>query len=195
MPTITALRRAGSSIAVELDGAPWRSVPVAVVAEASLHVGDELDRHRAGALAGALRRRRAEGVALRSLSRREESRFTLSARLARAGVAPATRGEVLERAESAGLVDDERYASLRARTLAERGFGDLYVLDDLRRQGIDEQQARAAVAALEPERRRIEGCVAARGATAKTLRFLAARGFTEESLEALIAAVETRALG
>lgn len=190
---ITALRPDGSRLAVELDGRPWRVISVRAAVDAGLSDGVELDRHRARALARALRRERAEGVALRALARRDESRHALSTRLARAGVTPDTRREVLDRATDAGLLDDARYAAARAFALAERS-GDLLILDDLRRRGIDEQCARAAVAALEPESARVRRLVATRGVSARTVRRLAARGFSEESLEGLVAQVETGAL-
>jgi hypothetical protein len=51
------------------------------------------------------------------------------------------------------------------------------------------------LATLEPEAVRASGIVASRGATARTLRYLAARGFSEDSLEGLVADLESRALG
>jgi SOS response regulatory protein OraA/RecX len=51
------------------------------------------------------------------------------------------------------------------------------------------------VAALDQEAARAATIVARRGATPKTLRYLASRGFSEDSLEALVADIETRALG
>jgi SOS response regulatory protein OraA/RecX len=117
------------------------------------------------------------------------------ARLAGAGVPAPDREEVLDRAERSGLVDDARFAATRARQLGERGAGDLLVLADLERQGVDEQIARGAVAALDPEVDRVARIVGRRGATPKTLRYLASRGFAEESLEGLVAELESRALG
>jgi regulatory protein len=193
--TITALRETRAGVAVALDGAPWRTLPVDAVVDARLGVGLELDRDRARALARALRRHRAAQVALRALTRREHSRASLDARLARVGVPDADRRAVVERAESAGFVDDGRFAKRRARQLAERGAGDRLVLDDLARQGIQEEVAWAATAALEPEAARAARIVETRGASARTVRYLASRGFSEEALEPLIAEVESRALG
>lgn len=195
MATITALRETRAGVAVALDGARWRTLPVDAVVEARLGIGLELDRDRARTLARALRRHRAEQVALRALTRREHSRASLDARLARVGVPDAGRRAVVERAEGAGLVDDRRFATRRARQLAERGAGDLLVLDDLARQGIREEIARAATAALEPEAGRAARIVESRGASARTVRYLASRGFSDEALEPLIAEVERRALG
>jgi len=184
---VTALRPVDAGVAVELDGVAWRTLPAAVVIEAGLGVGLELDRKRARALARARRRCHAEQVAVRALARREHSRASLEARLVRAAVSNAVRDVVLDRAERGGLVDDGRFAARRALQLAERGAGDLLVLDDLVRQGVDEAVARAAVAALPAEAERAARIVASRGSSARTLRQLASRGFSEETLEPLIA--------
>lgn len=194
MATVTALRVRDGRVAVELDGVPWRTVSVVAAAEAGLAVGLELDRVRARTLARALRRRRAQDVVVRALARRDHSRAALEARLVRAGVAPEERRDVLGQAERAGLVDDVRFAERRARDVAERGAGDLLVLDDLFRHGVDERIAREALSTLVPERERAERIVEARGAVPRTLRYLASRGFSEEVLEALIAKVESGAL-
>jgi SOS response regulatory protein OraA/RecX len=110
-------------------------------------------------------------------------------------VRPSERDATIAAASDAGLVDDARFAASRAEALAARGAGDLLVVDDLRRSGVDERTARDAVAALEPEAARASRLVAARGASPRTLRYLSSRGFREESLEPLVADLEQRALG
>jgi regulatory protein len=194
MATVTALRGRGARVAVELDGVPWRTLPVSAVAETGLTIGLTLDRERARVLARALRRERAADLTVRALARRDRSRAELDERLARAGVRTGDRQETLARASSAGLVDDARFATTRARALAERGAGDLFVLHDLERHGLEESTARAALSELEPEATRAARIVAARGRSARTLRYLASRGFGEESLEDLIADLENGAL-
>ena len=194
MPVITALRPARGSIAVELDGGAWRTFPVVVVVAAGLGVGLELDRDRARALARTQRRYRAEQVAVRALSRREHSRMSLDARLERAGVGEEARADVLDRAAQGGLVDDARFAEHRARQLAERGAGDLLIADDLLRQGVDEADARAAIGSLSVEAERAAAIVERRGRSVRTLRYLASRGFSEDSLESLIADIGSGAL-
>jgi regulatory protein len=191
MPVVTALRPVGARIAVELDGAPWRTLPIDAVATVGLAPGTELDRVRARALAQALRRGRAEEVALRALARRDHSRATLDARLARAGVAERERRDVIERAEQSRLVDDSRFAQMRAAHLAARGAGDALILDDLSRSGIDEAVASTAVDSLAPESERAAGIISARGASSRTIRYLATRGFSEETIEELIADIES----
>ena len=193
--TVTAVRPVGDRVAVELDGAPWRTVPLAAAVSARLSPGVLLDRERARELARALRRYRADDVALRALARREHSRASLEGRLVRAGVRGSERREALDRAERSGLVDDGRYAVTRARTLAERDAGDELVFDDLVRHGVEETVARSALASLEPERERLDRVIGRRGLSTKTVRFLAAKGFAPELLEDLVAEIESRALG
>lgn len=194
MARITALRGSGTRVTVELDGVCWRTVPGAAVVAAGLAVGVVLDRERARALARALRRLRAEDAALRALARRDHSRSSLETRLTRSNVAPEERRAVLARVARSGLVDDVRFAEQRARRLAERGAGDLLVLDDLARHGIEEPVARGALAVLEPEPVRAARILRERGMGPRTLRHLASRGFSEETLEPLIADFESRAL-
>jgi SOS response regulatory protein OraA/RecX len=95
----------------------------------------------------------------------------------------------------AGYVDDARFAHGRAAALARRGAGDALIREDLERQGVPREAAEAALAALEPERVRAERVAAARGRTPRTLRFLAAKGFAEESLEPLVADSERGTVG
>jgi SOS response regulatory protein OraA/RecX len=191
MPVVTAVRVLGARAAIELDGAPWRTLPHAAVVEAGLAVGVTLDRARARTLARAARRHRAEVAVLGALARRDHSVASLDARLVRAGVREPERRDVVERAQRAGLVDDARFAEVRARTLADRGKGDALILDDLVRSGVAERDARAAVAVLEPEPARAARIVAQRGVSIRTARFLATRGFTEETVGEVVADLES----
>jgi SOS response regulatory protein OraA/RecX len=191
VPRVTALTVVQDRVAVELDSAPWRMLPAEAVVEAGLSVGVEVDRDRARSLRRALRRAEARRVAIRALERRDHTRASLGARLERAGVAFEDRNEVVASAERGGLVDDERFAEARAGVLARRGAGDMLVFDDLARHGVAEHVARSAVASLEPESRRAERIVAARGRSARTVRYLVARGFTEDTVERFVAELES----
>lgn len=194
MATITALRAHDGRVAVALDGRPWRVVPTAAVLEAGLAVGSTLEREQARTLGRALRRARADDIVLRALTRRDRSRAELELRLARAGVRDSDRESTLGRAADVGLVDDARFAQARARLLAERGAGDLLILQDLERHGLDEPVARDAVSQIDPEPARVSAIVDVRGRTPRTIRYLAGRGFAEESLADLIAELENGAL-
>ena len=184
MPVVTGLRELrGDRVAVELDGARWRTVPAEVVLRVRLGVGEELDRPRLRELARELRRARAVDVALRAVSRREQAAAELDLRLRHRGFAPGLREETLNRLERVGLVDDERYAMRRAESLSERGHGDEAIRWRLERDGVAAEIASKAVAALPPERQRAQLVVAARGAGLRTARELARRGFGEEAVE------------
>jgi SOS response regulatory protein OraA/RecX len=189
LPRVTALRaeRSGRVVRIELDGEPWRTLPLEPVVRAGLAVGIELDRPRARTLGRELRRAGALRAAKRALARRDRSEAALAAHLAASGVAPTERRETVAALGRAGYVDDARFASSRAQTLAERGYGDTAIAFDLERQGVDLPVATEALAALEPEDRRAAVIVAREGATPRVARRLAARGFAAETLESVFA--------
>lgn len=185
MPTVTRLRDDGRGrVAVELDDAPWRTLPVDVVARSGLVEGRTLDRGALRLLRQELRRAEALAVAARALRRRDLSQRGIAERLARASVAPAAVAESLAVLSRAGLVDDARFARTRADSLAERGYGDAAIRHDLGRQGIAGEVIEEALESLEPEAERARRLVESRGPGTKTARYLASKGFGEEALEA-----------
>jgi regulatory protein len=185
VPTVTRLRedRRGR-VAVELDGAPWRTLPMDVVARAGLAEGRRLDRPALRLLRHELRRAEALAVAGRALRRQDLSARGIAERLGRASVAPAAVEESLAVLAGAGLVDDARFASTRAGSLAERGYGDAAIRHDLERQGVDPELIRQALEGLEGEGERARRLVERRGPGARTARYLASKGFGEGALEA-----------
>ena len=184
MPVVTGLRELrGGRVAVELDGARWRTLPADVVVRTRLGVGEALERPRLRELARELRSARAVDTALRAVSRREQSSAELDRRLQRRGFAPGLREETLNRLERVGLVDDERYAMRRAESLSERGHGDEAIRWRLERDGVGGEAVARALASLPPERQRARLVVAARGAGVRTARELARRGFGEDAVE------------
>jgi regulatory protein len=187
VPTITAVRedRRGG-VALELDGAPWRTVPVAVAARAGLAEGRTLDRPALRTLRRELRRAEALALAGRALRARDLSRTRLAARLERAAVAPAAAEASLRALEDVGAVDDERFARARAESLAGRGYGDAAIRHDLESQGVATDVVESALEPLEPEIERVRPIVERRGANARTARFLAGKGFSQESCEAAL---------
>ena len=189
MPTVTALRddRRGR-VAVELDGAPWRVLPVDVVVRASLAEGRSLDREALRLLRRELRRAEALHVAGRALRHRDLSRRRLAERLERADVPPAAVTESLAALERAGAVDDARVARVRAHALADRDYGDEAIRHRLLTEGLDEGLVGEALAELPGEPERAAPLIARRGAGPRTARYLAGRGFGEEALEAALGA-------
>jgi SOS response regulatory protein OraA/RecX len=185
VPTVTALHgRPRGRLAVELDGRPWRVLPAGPVLRAGLAAGVELDRERALRLRRELRRSEGLALAARALRTRDLSARRLAERLERGAVAPPERAAVLETVVAAGLVDDERFAERRAAALAERGYGDAAIDADLERQGIAANLRREAIEELPGEAERAAAVVARRGTGPRTARFLAARGFGEDAIEA-----------
>ena len=184
MPKVTRLRdeRRGR-VAVELDGAPWRTLPVDVVVRAGLTEGRELDRPALRLLRQELRRAEALAVAARALRRQDLSERGIAERLARASVPPAAVEESLAVLARSGLVDDARFARTRAETLAERGYGDAAIRDDLDRRGVAPEVIEAALESLETEAERARRLVERRGTGLGTARYLASKGFGEEALE------------
>jgi SOS response regulatory protein OraA/RecX len=184
-PTITALRAARPGrVAIELDSAPWRTLPVEAVLHAGLAAGRVLDRPRARLLRRELRRLEALSAAGRALRGRDLAAAELEQRLERAGVAPAPRAETLAVLDRAGLVDDRRFAADRAAALAGRGYGDAWVRWDLERRGVAPELVEGAIEGLESERTRAESILGERGGGPRVARLLARRGFGEDAVEA-----------
>src|SRR5262249_58849006 len=122
------------------------------VAAAGLDTGVTLDRPRARRLGQELRRLDARDTALRALRFRDHTAETLKQRLDARGIPARSRDAAIETMERAGLVDDARYAGARARTLADRGAGNLRIRHDLEgRRGLSAELVEAAIEALEPE--------------------------------------------
>ena len=110
-------------------------------------------------------------------------------RLGRRGVRPHARGEAREVLRSAGYLDDARLAQERADAMARRGFGDAAIRYDLEGRGVAPDLADEAIGRLGPEADRARGIVAARGASARTARYLAARGFGDDAIDGAIGSV------
>ena len=183
-PRVSSLRaRPRELVEVELEGEPWRTLPAEVILRSGLDLGVELDRPRARRVRRELRRHEAMARAAAVLRRRDMSTAELADRLERAQVDPATRAEVVGRLNDSGAVDDARFAEQRARALSERNAGDFLIRHDLCGRGISAETVEAAIEALEPEMARAARVVDRRGAGAKTARYLAGKGFSEDAIE------------
>jgi SOS response regulatory protein OraA/RecX len=130
--------------------------------------------------------RKAEAVdaAARLLRHADRSRAELEARLTQRGIGPEALTDALETLERVGALDDGRTASLRAARLAERGYGDAWIRAELERRELPVDEA---LAELEPERERALRIVAEQGPGAATARYLARRGFDEDTVETAFA--------
>jgi SOS response regulatory protein OraA/RecX len=187
MPTVTALRAAGRGrVAVELDGAPWRTIPLEVGLRAGVATGVELDRPRLRLLRRELRRSEAVARAARALRARDRTAQELDGRLARTGVRRPEREQAIATLERAGLVDDARVAAARAAALAERGRGDAAIRWELEQRGLAGELVEQALATLPPERERAERVLASARAGPRAAALLARRGFAAETIEAVV---------
>ncbi|MEZ5099428.1 MAG: RecX family transcriptional regulator [Thermoleophilia bacterium] len=192
MPVVTALRAGPrGQVEVHLDGAPWRTLPGAAVAAAGLSVGNVVDRETARRLRRELVRARVVSSIGTALARRDRSRQGLRAELDRRGLRPAELEVALETATDLGLVDDDRFAASTAARLAAKGQGDVAILFELERQGVSGETARAAVAALAPERERA-AAIASRvsGDPRRLAALLGRRGFDPDVIEAVVAGLD-----
>jgi len=132
---------------------------------------------------------RAIDRAVQALARRDHSAASLRAKLDRAGLSESAQAAALDALERAGYLDDVRYAGERAALLADRGYGDVWIHADLERQGVERETADSAVGALEPEYARAMREAATAGSGLRAIRSLGRRGFSEDALEAVAAAL------
>ena len=126
-------------------------------------------------------------VALSALRHRDLSVAAVEQRLAARGFSETQREEAVATLRRTGLVDDSRYAELRAGALAGRGAGDAFIRRDLELGGVAREVADQALDHLEPETQRARRIVARRGEGPKTARYLAGKGFSEETIAACAA--------
>lgn len=134
-------------------------------------------------------------AALRSLRHRDRSAAQIDGQLAARGVSEDERADALATLERTGLLDDRRFAERRAEQLAGRGAGDAFIRHDLLRAGIDPELVEAALSEVEPELGRAERIVDRRGSGPKTARYLAAKGFSQDTLRAVVARAGDEPLG
>jgi|SRR5690625_9668 len=108
---------------------------------------------------------RAREILLRTLSRTPRSRFELHQRLVERDISTDIADEILDRYEELGLIDDAEYAAMMVRTRhRERGQARRAIAQELRRRGLSDEHAQAALEQLddEAEMQRAEELVARR---------------------------------
>jgi len=133
--------------------------------------------------------------ALRALRHRDRSAAEVDRHLEMRGVGEAERRSVLESLVRTGLVDDRRYAGTRASSLADRGAGDAFIRHDLISAGVGAEVVEEALLELPRESERAKVIVARRGASARTGRYLAGKGFAEDVVRAVVAQSYDEAIG
>lgn len=137
----------------------------------------------------------AHEAALRALRVRDLSVAELERRLGERGFAGDEVATTLEALVRTGLLDDARLAERRASSLAARGAGDALIRHRLGELGLERDLVDGAVDGLEPELERALRIVERRGAGARTARYLAGKGFSEEAVRDAVATGGPRELG
>jgi regulatory protein len=129
--------------------------------------------------------------ALRTLARREHSRAELARKLAPRAESREALELLLDALAEKKQLSDERYAEARAHQLA-RKYGAARIRHELRFKGVEEAIAERAAAGGELERAR--GILARKYRTpvtspmerARRMRFLQSRGFSHDTIRALL---------
>lgn len=136
--------------------------------------------------------------ALRALARREYTRQELASKLAPLAEGAEQLDALLDHLTATGLLSDQRYANARLNSRARR-FGDARLARELRAKGVSEELVNTALAVAEDEltraqrvwQRRFGSQQTAAGnpvERARQMRFLAARGFSGETIRCVLRA-------
>ena len=143
-------RHAGS-VRVYIERTLYCTVPQETIAAERLSVGRQLDAELHERLGTAAEADAAHRVVIRTLERSGAARRDLERRLIRRGHAREAASAALERAERAGLIDDEAFAQHYVQTRATRGRGPVRLVRDLLARGVARDVAERAVAEQWPE--------------------------------------------
>ena len=198
MSTVTEVRVFRGAARLSFDDAAPLKVRLKHFKAMPLEAGDEVDVEEYAAQVAEAQRADAYEAALNSLDlcarTRQELRRSLLARGFVSGAVEAT----LDRLADSGLVDDRRYAERAVEVSAARPVGVYAVRRKLRAKGVAEEDAEAALGALDDEQQSQAAQAAARSllrryaqlpareGRAKLSQALARRGFSWEAVRAAV---------
>lgn len=144
--TSLELESRSGGVRVELDDAPFGTISISDVAALGLVVERRLSEQETAALAYRAEVFSARTVALTMLSGRALPSAEILRRLQRKGHPRPAAEEAVGALREAGMIDDAEFARHYARTRAVRQrFGTRRLLAELRRLGVDDKVAEAAV--------------------------------------------------
>ncbi|HET7248842.1 MAG TPA: regulatory protein RecX [Gemmatimonadales bacterium] len=150
MPVLTSLapdpRQPGYQV-LEVDRGRFASLPVAALAPLGIARGETIAPPTFSLLQELADIEAAYRAAVRAQTRRPHARAELRRRLMKKQHPGAAVDAALERLAAQELLDDRRFAEHFVATRAAQGRGSVRLLQDLRRQGVDQRVAEAAVAA------------------------------------------------
>ena len=198
MSTVTEVRVFRGVARLSFDDAAPMKVRLKHFRALPLAAGDEVDAEEYAARVAEAQRADVYEAALSSLDlcarTRQELRRSLLARGFVSGAVEAT----LDRLADSGLVDDRRYAERAVEVSAARPVGVYAVRRKLRAKGVAEEDAEAALGALDDEQQaqaaqaaarsllRRYAQLSAREGRAKLSQALARRGFSWEAVRAAV---------
>lgn len=198
MSTVTEVRVFRGVARLSFDDAAPMKVRLKHFKALPLAAGDEVDAEEYAARVAEAQRADVYEAALSSLDlcarTRQELRRSLLARGFVSGAVEAT----LDRLADSGLVDDRRYAERAVEVSAARPVGVYAVRRKLRAKGVAEEDAEAALVALDDEQQAQAAQAAARSllrryaqlpareGRAKLSQALARRGFSWEAVRAAV---------
>lgn len=186
MAEITRLASSAAKpvVRVHLDGSFWATLPVGLVTDERLRVGDDLTDARRASLEERGHVDQAFAYAVRSLDFRMASRAKMGERLRRKGYEPSVITETLERCDALGILNDDALARGRARRLMEDGQAPYSARQRLRKQGFEPDAVELALAeayanfdAEAVARRLLESRPSTTKTRQRAYAFLARRGF------------------
>lgn len=138
-------------VTLYLDGEAWRTTTASVARTLGLAPGDDLLPAAVESAARELEAVEARERALRLLGYREQSVADLRGKLTDDGYPTDIIEPLVSGFARSGLVDDERFADLLARSLVDvRGYGAARARREFARHGLDEGLAARALARVAP---------------------------------------------
>jgi regulatory protein len=138
--------RGSGGVRVQVDGGPFATVSTQDIAALGLELGRALDAAAASSIERRAEAFAARAVALRMLGYRALPAREITRRLTRKGHARPVAEAVVSALEAEGLVNDAEFARHFTLTRAtRRRYGPSRLEADLRRLGVDEHVASAAV--------------------------------------------------
>ncbi len=163
--TVTAVRvqaRDPNRVSVFVDGRFSLGLPVDAAAELGIRKGTELDGDLLARALTADASYKARQRAMSLLAHRPRAEAEIRDRLRRAGFEDPVVEDTVDRLTRLGYLDDEAFALAYARSrAASRGYGPVRIFSELRRRGVPEGVARAAVTLLSAERESMDDALSA----------------------------------
>lgn len=198
MSTVTEVRVFRGVARLSFDDAAPLKVRLKHFKALPLAAGDEVDAEEYAARVAEAQRADAYEAALNSLDLCARTRQELRRSLLARGFVSRAVEATLDRLADSGLVDDRRYAERAVEVSAARPVGVYAVRRKLRAKGVAEEDAEAALGALDDEQQSQAAQAAARSllrryaqlpareGRAKLSQALARRGFSWEAVRAAV---------